>query len=125
MFFVSFGRSQAHHEFEESITEDGVLSWQSQPSQTLEHRRIRELIAHDERLSVVHLFLRTSIRSEVPYTYMGPLGYLTHDSTRERPVYFQWQILEWPVPSEVLARLGLELAPSTEALTTSTPLMGS
>jgi hypothetical protein len=28
VFFVSFGRSQAHHEFEESITEDGVLSWQ-------------------------------------------------------------------------------------------------
>jgi hypothetical protein len=32
---------------------DCVLSWQSQPAQTLEQRRIRELIAHDERLSVV------------------------------------------------------------------------
>ena len=35
VFLVSFGRSQSHHEFDESITDDGVLSWQSQPSQRL------------------------------------------------------------------------------------------
>jgi hypothetical protein len=115
VFFVSFGRSQAHHEFVESITEDGVLSWQSQPAQTLAHRRIRELIAHDERLNAVHLFLRTSTRPEVPYTYMGPLAYLTHDATRERPVYFQWQLLEWPPPGTIIDQLALEIAPSTES----------
>jgi hypothetical protein len=86
----------------------------------LEHRRIRELIAHDERLNAVHLFMRASIRSEIPYTYMGPLAYLTHDSERERPVYFQWQVLDWPPPDDVLNRLGLELAPSTDAAPTVT-----
>ena len=32
VFFVTYGRSQAQHKFEEYITEDGILTWQSQPS---------------------------------------------------------------------------------------------
>ncbi len=31
VFFVTFGQQQGEHLFDESITEDGVLSWQSQP----------------------------------------------------------------------------------------------
>ncbi len=34
VFFVTYGQSQGDHEFDEGITQDGVLSWQSQPSQT-------------------------------------------------------------------------------------------
>ncbi len=30
-----------------------------------------------------------------PYQYMGRLGYLTHDLQQEKPVYFQWQLLDW------------------------------
>jgi hypothetical protein len=33
VFFVTYGQEQAGHAFDESITEDGVLTWQSQPSQ--------------------------------------------------------------------------------------------
>ena len=58
VFFVSFGRKPISR-VRESITND-VLG-PAQPDSS--RRRIRELIAHDERLSVVHLFLRTSIRS--------------------------------------------------------------
>lgn len=36
---------------------------------------------------------------------MGRLKYLSHDRQRERPVYFQWQILDWDPPQEVLQEL--------------------
>jgi hypothetical protein len=38
VFFVTFGQSQGEHKFDEVITEDGVLTWQSQPAQALNDR---------------------------------------------------------------------------------------
>jgi hypothetical protein len=35
VFFVTFGQKQAEHEFDEGITPEGVLRWQSQPKQRL------------------------------------------------------------------------------------------
>lgn len=29
------------------------------------------------------------------YRFLGRIGYLTHDKERQRPVYFQWQLLNW------------------------------
>jgi hypothetical protein len=110
VFFVTFGQQQGDHVFDESITEDGVLSWQSQPAQRLQDAIIQELISHDVRVNNVHLFLRTAGRR--PYTYLGTLGYLTHDNSRERPVHFQWQILDWPTPDGLTDRIGLSLLPT-------------
>src|SRR5678815_822486 len=62
VLFVTFGRKQGEHTFEESITTDGVLTWQSQPRQKLENPQIRRLIEHDEELHSIHLFLRTDER---------------------------------------------------------------
>lgn len=93
VFIVSYGRSQSEHKFDEGITEDGVLTWQSQPSQHLNDPRVLEWISHDENINTIHLFLRESLRG--PYTYFGRLKYLTHDVTRSRPVYFQWGLLDW------------------------------
>lgn len=115
VFFVTFGQHQGEHAFDESITDEGVLSWQSQPSQKLNNPVIEELIAHDERINTIHLFLRTN--GQAPYTYLGKLGYLTHDSEREAPVYFQWQLLDWPLPKETSVRIGLQLI----AAASSTP----
>ena len=56
--------------------------------------------------------MRTSSKSD--YTYFGPLGYLDHDTTREAPVYFTWQLMEWPPPSEVLSDLSITLTPPSE-----------
>lgn len=95
VFFVSYGQSQGDHNFDEGITEDGVLSWQSQPSQGFDNKVIKTLLEHDELVSNIYLFLRETVRG--PYQYMGRLGYLTHDATREKPVYFQWQLLDWDV----------------------------
>jgi hypothetical protein len=92
VFFVTFGSRQGAHNFDESITTDGVLTWQSQPSQRLSDPQIRQFIEHDDRLHTIHLFLRS--RRGRPYTYCGTLGYLSHDLDREAPVYFQWQLME-------------------------------
>jgi hypothetical protein len=111
VFFVTLGQEQAGHVFDEGITEDGVLTWQSQPRQGLGHPQIQEFIEHDELKNSIYLFLRT--RRGAQYTYLGELGYLSHDTERENPVYFQWQVLEWDPPSEVLERMGLILQPVT------------
>lgn len=107
IFFVTFGQEQGDHAFDESITTDGVLSWQSQPSQRLTDKVIQTFVLHDERLNTIHLFLRTNKKSR--YSYLGKLGYLTHDKNREAPVYFQWQLLDWPAPESILEKIDLAL----------------
>lgn len=93
VFFVTYGQSQAHHSFEEGITSDGVLTWQSQPSQGLDDRRIQRWINQDPLIDNIYLFLRPRKGDE--YYYLGTLQYLTHDADRERPVWFQFQISEF------------------------------
>lgn len=110
VFFVTFGQTHGHHQFEEAITEDGVLSWQSQPQQSLRDRRIKDFVNHREEIDNIHLFLRTHRKRD--YTYLGKLKYLDHDATRECPVHFQWQILEWPLPAEVIHRADIRLTPA-------------
>lgn len=107
VFFVTFGQEQGDHVFREWISEDGVLSWQSQPKQSLADEQIQQFIHHDERRNHIHLFLRT--RQGVDYAYLGELKYLWHDPSRERPVWFRWQLLSWPIPPPVRQRMGLRL----------------
>lgn len=107
VLFVTFGQEQAGHKFDEWITENGVISWQSQPSQSLDNTQIQKFIRHDPTLNNIYLFLRTKKRE--PYTYLGRLGYYSHDLQRERPVYIQWQILDWPPPKDILKRMELNL----------------
>lgn len=93
IFLVTYGKKQSGHEFDENIDENGILTWQSQPSQTLDDARIIDFINHDYLKNNIYLFLRTSEKEN--YTYMGLLAYVDHDNQREKPVYFKWQILEW------------------------------
>lgn len=109
VFFVTFGQAQGSHQFEESLTEDGVLTWQSQPSQRLDDARIGDFINHREEINNIYLFLRTHRSRD--YTYLGRLKYLDNDDTLECPVHFQWQLLQWPIPIEVISRAKISLAP--------------
>ena len=93
VFIVTYGQSQGEHNFDEGITEDGVLSWQSQPRQDLQNKVIKKLITHDDLTDNIHLFLREDKKDD--YEYLGRLAYLQHDIEREKPVYFQWQLLDW------------------------------
>ncbi len=110
VFFVTFGQHQAGHTFDEWITEEGVMAWQSQPRQSLQDRKIQQLIHHDENRNTIYLFLRTQRISG--YTYLGRLKYLTHDPAQEKPVFMYWQLLDWPIPDEVLSRMHLTLQPA-------------
>ena len=93
VFMITYGQSQGDHDFDEGITEDGVLSWQSQPSQDLQNKVIAQLIRHNDLTNNIYLFLRENKKHD--YTYYGRLAYLEHDKDREKPVYFQWQLLDW------------------------------
>tara|TARA_B100000035_G_scaffold96198_1_gene81574 strand:- start:586 stop:1275 length:690 start_codon:yes stop_codon:yes gene_type:complete len=93
VFFVTYGRSWGGHKFDEGITSDGVLSWQSQPKQNFKSKVIQALINHDETVNNIYLFLREEKKGD--YKYLGKLKYLNHDREREHPVYFQWQLLDF------------------------------
>lgn len=110
VFFVTFGQHQAGHTFDEWITEEGVISWQSQPRQSFEDRRIQQFIHHDDKKNSVHLFLRTLRTAN--YTYLGKLRYLAHDPAREKPVYMYWQLVDWPMPAEIIRQINLQLQPA-------------
>jgi len=107
VFFVTFGQKRANNMFDEGITTDGVLTWQSQPNQRLADRQIRQFIMHNEDANSIYLFLRTLEGRK--FTYLGNLKYLAHDSEREMPVYFQWQILDWNAPAASIHEMGLTL----------------
>lgn len=100
VLFVTFGQQQAGHVFDEWISEDGIINWQSQPRQSLSDRQIQQFIHHDPTRNNVYLFLRT--RKSTPYTYFGKLAYYSHDPQHERPVWIQWQILDWKISDSVL-----------------------
>jgi hypothetical protein len=107
VFFVTFGTTQAGHTFKEGITEDGVLTWQSKPGQKLGDPQIKRLINHDFETSNIHLLLRTNSKDK--YTYLGKLSYELHNPEKEKPVQFQWQILDWGVNQELFDKIGLKL----------------
>lgn len=93
VFLVTYGRKIASHEFDEQIDENGVLTWQSKPSEGLNDTRVKDYINHDYLKNNIYLFLRTNGNED--YSYMGKLAYVEHDNQREHPVYFKWQILDW------------------------------
>jgi Domain of unknown function (DUF3427) len=62
VLFVTFGQAQGEHNFDEDVSFDGVLRWQSQPKQTLQDQQIQQFISHDETKNQIYLFLRTADR---------------------------------------------------------------
>lgn len=94
VFFVTYGSEQAGHEFREGISENGILTWQSQPNQDFESTDISNFINHDEKKNSIYLFKRNN-KYEQHYTYEGKLKYISHDPNKTKPVWFEWQIIDW------------------------------
>lgn len=107
VLFVTFGQQQAGHVVDEWISEDGIINWQSQPRQSLADRQIQQFIHHDPTKNDIHLFLRT--KKSTPYTYFGKLAYHSHDPRHEKPVWIQWQILDWKISDSVFKNINLSL----------------
>jgi len=116
VFFVTYGQSQSGHDFDESITSTGVVTWQSQPRQSLDDKRIQQFIQHDERVDSIYLFLRTSRYKK--YTYLGRLRYLDHDSERSRPVWFHWELMDGLPDQKTLEEMDLSLVDADSDITT-------
>jgi hypothetical protein len=117
VLFVTLGKKEREHQFDESINEEGILRWQSQPHQDLNSSAIRELVRHDEKTNNVYLFLRASaLRGGVAetFTYLGTLKYAGHDLERINPVHIAWELMEWPIPPEVLSSMRLSLVKETD-----------
>ena len=110
IFFLTLGSEQAGHSFDEGITKSGVLSWQSQPQNSFNSPNIKQFINHDELLNNIYFFYREN--EDDKYLYMGKLKYMSHDINRERPVYFQWQIMDWDIKSS--EKIIKELSESNE-----------
>lgn len=110
VFFVTFGTTQAGHSFEEGVTEDGILTWQSQPGQKLTDLQISKFINHNHFNSNIHLLLRVSKKQK--YTYLGKLAYISHNPNAQMPVQFQWQIIDWEKKYELYESIGLKLGDS-------------
>lgn len=94
VFFVTIGQDKLGVTFKESLTEDGILTWQSQKKHTLDHERILEFIAHDYTKHNIYLFLRPD-KKQKEFRYMGRLAYVNHDTNLENPVHFKWQVIDW------------------------------
>lgn len=105
VFFTT--QEQGEGSSEEGITKDGVFTWKSKAGQALKDRQIRQFITHDELRNTIYLFCRQ--KKQGRYTYLGRLKYLRHDASREKPVYIQWQILDWNISHKELNRSGLVL----------------
>jgi hypothetical protein len=116
VFFMTYGQSQSGHDFDESISTTGVVTWQSQPRQSLDDKRIQQFIHHDERIDSIHLFLRTSRYKA--YTYLGLLRYLDHDSERSQPVWFHWELIDGVPDQKTLDEIELNLVESGDDKTT-------
>ena len=93
VFFVTYGQSQGDHIFQEGISEDGVITWQSQPRQHLEEARVLKWINQKHRKDKIYLFVRN--KKGLPYTYFGEIEYKSHDPYKEYPVWFEFSLKDW------------------------------
>lgn len=99
VFFVTYGHKVSGYQFDEGITPDGVLTWQSQPSQGFDNERINQWINQDQTVDNIHLFVRQNKKTE--YRYLGLINYIEHDGERQKPVWFQFQIQDFNPPKSV------------------------
>ncbi len=95
IFFVTIGSSVDGKQWDEGITSNGVVSWQSQNQNSLTSPNILKLINHDEQVNNIYYFYRQD--EGALYKYLGKLKYLNHDKERQKPVYFQWQLIDWDI----------------------------
>ena len=93
VFFVTYGQKQSGHIFDEGITKEGILQWQSQPSQTLRDKRVSHWINQKNNGCRISLLVRNS--KNKPYIYAGDLSYVRHAKNTERPVWFSFQLINW------------------------------
>lgn len=99
VLFISIGAEQSGYVFDEKVSEDGILDWQSQPkNQSLDHKDIKKIIEKND--NIIHLFYRREKR--VPYHYLGKLKYFSHDPSIHQPAHIKFKLLDWDKIQDIL-----------------------
>ncbi|SPK74001.1 protein of unknown function [Cupriavidus taiwanensis] len=120
VFMVTLGKPVEGNPYQDALTLDGYLLWESQTQQNFQSRAIKTLLAHDPHVRNIHLFLRP--KEGIEYTYLGLLEYFHHDPNKENPVHFIWKVQNWDLNSEKLVALNLPIrAPLTPAYSEPNP----
>lgn len=105
VFIVTLGKPVEGNPYQDAITEDGYLIWESQTRQNFETEAIQKMLAHDSSRKNIYLFLRGDQHSK--YYYMGLLDYQSHDPNQTNPVHFVWKIQGWNLAVDKLAAMQL------------------
>ncbi|MEV4077879.1 DUF3427 domain-containing protein [Nonomuraea fuscirosea] len=103
LFFVTIDKSEDHYSpttlYHDRAISENLFQWESQSTLRTSTATARRYLSGE---STVHLLIRQSKRDEglgaPPYTYAGPMRYVSHEG--ERPVRFVWR-LDHPLPPEV------------------------
>ncbi|MEV4580246.1 DUF3427 domain-containing protein [Nonomuraea jabiensis] len=103
LFFVTVDKSEDHYSpttlYHDRAISEELFQWESQSTLRSSTATARRYLAGE---STVHLLIRQSKRDEglgaPPYTYAGPMRYVSHEG--ERPIRFVWR-LDHPLPPEV------------------------
>lgn len=121
VFMVTLGKPDASNPYQDALTLDGRLIWESQTQQGFDSPTIRKLLVHDPMVNNVHLFLRAQKGDK--YTYFGLLSYFSHDPNKQNPVHFIWTVQNWDIDQDQLKRLGIPaLPPLDPAFSLSPPV---
>lgn len=109
VFMVTLGKPDVGNPYQDSLTLDGRLIWESQTKQGFDSPTIQKLLAHDPIVNNVHLFLRAQKGDK--YTYFGLLRYFSHDPNKQNPVHFIWTVQNWDIDQIQLKCLGITALP--------------
>lgn len=109
VFMVTLGEPDESNPYQDALTIDGRLIWESQTQQGFESPAIKKMLVHDATRNNIHLFLRASKGNK--YTYFGLLSYFSHDPNKQKPVHFIWTVQNWDLTKEQLAKMGIPAHP--------------
>lgn len=107
VFIVTLGKPHPGNPYQDALTKDGFLIWESQTQHTLESEVIKKLITHDHQVNNIHLFVRSS--GSTNYVFVGLLEYWSHDEGTSNPVHFVWKVRSWDLTKSDFSRLELDV----------------
>ncbi|HGM4804194.1 TPA: DUF3427 domain-containing protein [Serratia marcescens] len=112
VFIVTIEKPHAGNPYEDALTDDGQLHWETQKKMSADSDFVQRLKAHDHNVSNIHLFLRYQEKSN--YSYLGLLAYESVDENSTNPVRFIWRLLN--NQSAIKLKKTLQIAPTANSL---------
>jgi len=119
VLMVTLGKPVEGNPYQDALTLDGHLFWESQTQQDFKSPAIRKLLEHDPESNSIHLFLRA--KEGAKYIYFGLLRYFSHDPNKANPVHIVWTIQSWDLGQADLDRLGIPVRPPLDPAYSPSP----